>query len=269
MIVVKYVGIFLACVGGVLAVRRHKQNEGLTEEERKQQGSKIKVWQIVVLCVLGFLIVFCANLYGNLQEFAVDNTHSDIRVESSKKDNKDDEEVNSEKDDKDDEEVDSVKDDKTEVEDSSSDDDETTGEFDEESGTFDKEYDDSIILMSDDSQLTIDFVDGVLYNAGNLVISVMQEDLDAMYYDSFVEVGNKEEVMKAFEAEEYSKKDVVEYAIDKETTVYVCRKELDGYSKLLILQDVGAPTYLTIEVTDFSSEVPTEELIETFYYRVL
>ena len=123
--------------------------------------------------------------------------------------------------------------------------------------------------MSDDSRLTIDFVNGILYNAGNLVISVMQEDLDAMYYDSFVEVGNKEEVMKAFEAEEYNKKDVVEYAIDKETTVYVCRKELDGYSKLLILQDVGAPTYLTIEVTDFSSEVPTEEIIETFYYRVL
>lgn len=120
-----------------------------------------------------------------------------------------------------------------------------------------------LLIMEDGLELTF-LCDKRTVNTHNVVFSIIEENYDIRYIDSFIEIGNKDSIHALYELNEYHIDDIKEYETESGSTLCVAFKEDDNLcvNRALILQDIGSEDYLCIEIKDYTKRMSEKEIID-------
>lgn len=132
----------------------------------------------------------------------------------------------------------------------------------------------------DDVNHTLKFVDGFLLdisysgsgefkNSEQAVCSISDDNNRyIMYTDSHVAVNDTEAILKEFSSSNYDTDNIYQYRLENGKKVYGSLNNSNGYGDAMILEDVGASTYLAIEITDYSNSYTLDDLASEFVLKI-
>ena len=256
----KYLGIFLLAVGFILMWFKRKSDHGEETWESKHNIG-IRKWQYILCIILGVVCIFGTNFHAN---FSTENSGKTKKETSSilPKEEKDSQET--EKEDTEESSVttaeDLVKDDATDL------------DQPEVTGTTGNAV--------DDVNHTLKFLDGFLLdisysgsgefkNSEQSVCSISDDDNRyIMYTDSHVALNDTEAILKEFSSSNYDTDNIYQYSLENGKKVYGSLNNSNGYGDAMILEDVGASTYLAIEITDYSNSYTLDDLASEFVLKI-
>lgn len=256
----KYLGIFLLAVGFILMWFKRKSDHGEETWESKHNIG-IRKWQYILCIILGVVCIFGTNFHAN---FSTENSGKTKKETSSilPKEEKDSQET--EKEDTEESSVTTaeelVKDDATDL------------DQPEVTGTTGNAV--------DDVNHTLKFLDGFLLdisysgsgefkNSEQSVCSISDDDNRyIMYTDSHVALNDTEAILKEFSSSNYDTDNIYQYSLENGKKVYGSLNNSNGYGDAMILEDVGASTYLAIEITDYSNSYTLDDLASEFVLEI-
>lgn len=256
----KYLGIFLLAVGFILMWFKRKSDHGEETWESKHNIG-IRKWQYILCIILGVVCIFGTNFHAN---FSTENSGKTKKETSSilPKEEKDSQET--EKEDTEESSVTTaeelVKDDATDL------------DQPEVTGTTGNAV--------DDVNHTLKFIDGFLLdisysgtgefkNSEQSVCSISDDDNRyIMYTDSHVALNDTEAILKEFSSSNYDTDNIYQYSLENGKKVYGSLNNSNGYGDAMILEDVGASTYLAIEITDYSNSYTLDDLASEFVLKI-
>lgn len=256
----KYLGIFLLAVGFILMWFKRKSDHGEETWESKHNIG-IRKWQYILCIILGVVCIFGTNFHAN---FSTENSGKTKKETSSilPKEEKDSQET--EKEDTEESSVTTaeelVKDDATDL------------DQPEVTGTTGNAV--------DDVNHTLKFLDGFLLdisysgsgefkNSEQSVCSISDDDNRyIMYTDSHVALNDTEAILKEFSSSNYDTDNIYQYSLENGKKVYGSLNNSNGYGDAMILEDVGASTYLAIEITDYSNSYTLDDLASEFVLKI-
>lgn len=256
----KYLGIFLLAVGFILMWFKRKSDHGEETWESKHNIG-IRKWQYILCIILGVVCIFGTNFHAN---FSTENSGKTKKETSSilPKEKKDSQET--EKEDTEESSVTTaeelVKDDATDL------------DQPEVTGTTGNAV--------DDVNHTLKFLDGFLLdisysgsgefkNSEQSVCSISDDDNRyIMYTDSHVALNDTEAILKEFSSSNYDTDNIYQYSLENGKKVYGSLNNSNGYGDAMILEDVGASTYLAIEITDYSNSYTLDDLASEFVLKI-
>lgn len=256
----KYLGIFLLAVGFILMWFKRKSDHGEETWESKHNIG-IRKWQYILCIILGVVCIFGTNFHAN---FSTENSGKTKKETSSilPKEEKDSQET--EKEDTEESSVTTaeelVKDDATDL------------DQPEVTGTTGN--------VVDDVNHTLKFVDGFLLdisysgsgefkNSEQSVCSITNDNNRyIMYTDSHVAVNDTEAILKEFSSSNYDTDNIYQYSLENGKKVYGSLNNSNGYGDAMLLEDVGASTYLAIEITDYSNASTLDDLASEFVLKI-
>lgn len=132
----------------------------------------------------------------------------------------------------------------------------------------------------DDVNHTLKFLDGFLLdisysgsgefkNSEQSVCSISDDDNRyIMYTDSHVALNDTEAILKEFSSSNYDTDNIYQYSLENGKKVYGSLNNSNGYGDAMILEDVGASTYLAIEITDYSNSYTLDDLASEFVLKI-
>lgn len=256
----KYLGIFLLAVGFSLMWFKRKSDHG-KETWESTHNIGIRKWQYILCIILGVVCIFGTNFHAN---FSTENSGKTKKETSSilPKEEKDSQET--EKEDTEESSVTTaeelVKDDATDL------------DQPEVTGTTGNAV--------DDVNHTLKFLDGFLLdisysgsgefkNSEQSVCSISDDDNRyIMYTDSHVALNDTEAILKEFSSSNYDTDNIYQYSLENGKKVYGSLNNSNGYGDAMILEDVGASTYLAIEITDYSNSYTLDDLASEFVLKI-
>ena len=256
----KYLGIFLLAVGISLMWSKRKSDHGEETWESKHNIG-IRKWQYILCIILGVVCIFGTNFHAN---FSTENSDKTKKETSTilPKEEKDSQET--EKEDADESSVatseELLKDDITDL------------DQPEVTGTTGNAV--------DDVDHTLKFVDGFLLNinySGSGAFKNSEQSVCSitndnnryiMYTDSHVAVNDTEAILKEFSSSNYDTDNIYQYSLENGKKVYGSLNNSNGYGDAMILEDVGASTYLAIEITDYSNSYTLDDLASEFVLKI-
>lgn len=256
----KYLGIFLLAVGFILMWFKRKSDHGEETWESKHNIG-IRKWQYILCIILGVVCIFGTNFHAN---FSTENSGKTKKETSFilPKEEKDSQET--EKEDTEESSVTTaeelVKDDATDL------------DQPEVTGTTGNAV--------DDVNHTLKFLDGFLLdisysgsgefkNSEQSVCSISDDDNRyIMYTDSHVALNDTEAILKEFSSSNYDTDNIYQYSLENGKKVYGSLNNSNGYGDAMILEDVGASTYLAIEITDYSNSYTLDDLASEFVLKI-
>lgn len=256
----KYLGIFLLAVGFILMWFKRKSDHGEETWESKHNIG-IRKWQYILCIILGVVCIFGTNFHAN---FSTENSGKTKKETSSilPKEEKDSQET--EKEDTEESSVTTaeelVKDDATDL------------DQPEVTGTTGNAV--------DDVNHTLKFLDGFLLdisysgsgefkNSEQSVCSISDDDNRyIMYTDSHMALNDTEAILKEFSSSNYDTDNIYQYSLENGKKVYGSLNNSNGYGDAMILEDVGASTYLAIEITDYSNSYTLDDLASEFVLKI-
>ena len=221
----------------------------------------IRKWQYILCIILGVVCIFGTNFHAN---FSTENSGKTKKETSSilPKEEKDSQET--EKEDTEESSVTTaeelVKDDATDL------------DQPEVTGTTGNAV--------DDVNHTLKFLDGFLLdisysgsgefkNSEQSVCSISDDDNRyIMYTDSHVALNDTEAILKEFSSSNYDTDNIYQYSLENGKKVYGSLNNSNGYGDAMILEDVGASTYLAIEITDYSNSYTLDDLASEFVLKI-
>lgn len=256
----KYLGMFLLAVGFSLMWSKRKRDHG-EETWESQHNIGIRKWQYILCIILGVVCIFGTNFHAN---FSTENSGKTKKETSSilPKEEKDSQETE-----KEDTEESSVTTAEELVKDNTTDQDQS-----EVTGTTGNAV--------DDVDHTLKFVDGFLLdisysgtgefkNSEQSVCSITNDNNRyIMYTDSHVAVNDTEAILKEFSSSNYDTDNIYQYSLENRKKVYGSLNNSNGYGDAMILEDVGASTYLAIEITDYSNSYTLDDLASEFVIKI-
>lgn len=256
----KYLGIFLLAVGISLMWSKRKSDHGEETWESKHNIG-IRKWQYILCIILGVVCIFGTNFHAN---FSTENSGKTKKETSSilPKEEKDSQET--EKEDTEESSVTTaeelVKDDTTDL------------DQPEVTGTTGNAV--------NDVNHTLKFIDGFLLdisysgsgefkNSEQSVCSITNDNNRyIMYTDSHVAVNDTEAILEEFSSSNYDTDNIYQYSLENGKKVYGSLNNSNGYGDAMLLEDVGASTYLAIEITDYSDSYTLDDLASEFVLKI-
>ena len=256
----KYFGIFLLAVGFSLMWSKRKSDHGEGTWESKHNIG-IRKWQYILCIILGVVCIFGTNFHAN---FSTENSDKTKKETSTILPKKKHDSKEAEKEDADESSVatseELAKGDATDLDQS------------EMTGTTGNAV--------NDVNHTLKFIDGFLLdisysgtgefkNSEQSVCSITNDNNRyIMYTDSHVAVNDTEAILKEFSSSNYDTDNIYQYSLENGKKVYGSLNNSNGYGDAMILEDVGASTYLAIEITDYSNSYTLDDLASEFVLKI-
>lgn len=256
----KYLGIFLLAVGISLMWSKRKSDHGEETWESKHNIG-IRKWQYILCIILGVVCIFGTNFHAN---FSTENSGKTKKETSSILPKKEKDSQETEKEDTEESSVTTaeelLKDDIT---------DRDQPEVTETTGN-----------AVDDVNHTLKFLDGFLLdisysgsgefkNSEQSVCSISDDDNRyIMYTDSHVAVNDTAAILEEFSSSNYDTDNIYQYSLENGKKVYGSLNNSNGYGDAMLLEDVGASTYLAIEITDYSDSYTLDDLASEFVLKI-
>lgn len=256
----KYLGIFLLAVGFSLMWFKRKNDHG-KETWESTHNIGIRKWQYILCIILGVVCIFGTNFHAN---FSTENSDKTKKETSSILPREENDSKEVEKEAADESSVATSKElakgDATDLDQSGV------------TGTTENAV--------DDVNHTLKFIDGFLLdisysgsgefkNSEQSVCSITNDNNRyVMYTDSHVAVNDTEAILKEFSSSNYDTDNIYQYSLENGKKVYGSLNNSNGYGDAMILEDVGASTYLAIEITDYSNSYTLDNLASEFVLKI-
>ena len=268
----KYLGIFLLAVGFSLMWFKRKSDHG-KETWESTHNIGIRKWQYILCIILGVVCIFGTNFHAN---FSTENSDKTKKETSSILPREENDSKEVEKETADESSVATSKElakgDVTDLDQSGV------------TGTTENAV--------DDVNHTLKFIYGFLLdisysgsgefkNSEQSVCSITNDNNRyIMYTDSHVAVNDTEAILKEFSSSNYDTDNIYQYSLVQKSgatnflpkcslkKVYGSLNNSNGYGDAMILEDVGASTYLAIEITDYSNSYTLDDLASEFVIKI-